>query len=168
MKLGTRRPCRRRPCRRASTGRGLTARLESLRTLAADTDGMAIVQTNDLESGFKRIVADLSSYYLLGYYSDRRMDGRFHSIRVRVKRPGVQVRARRGYLAPSAAEVAAAAVRAKSRRRASRSIRRISSRRPSSRRSRRSTRRCASGRCICRRSPDGGLAERRVCGRSAK
>ena len=68
----------------------LTARLESLRTLAADTDGMAIVQTNDLESGFKRILADLSSYYLLGYYSDRRMDGRFHSIRVRVKRPGVQ------------------------------------------------------------------------------
>ncbi len=91
----------------------LTARLESLRTLAADTDGMAIVQTNDLESGFKRILADLSSYYLLGYYSDRRMDGRFHSIRVRVKRPGVQVRARRGYLAPSPAEVAAAAVRAK-------------------------------------------------------
>jgi VWFA-related protein len=91
----------------------LTARLESLRALAADTDGMAIVQTNDLEGGFKRIVDDLSSYYLLGYYSTRKMDGRFHSIRVRVKRPGVQVRARRGYLAPSAAEVAAAANRAK-------------------------------------------------------
>jgi VWFA-related protein len=91
----------------------LTARLESLRALASDTDGMAIVQTNDLEGGFKRIVSDLSSYYLLGYYSDRRMDGRFHSIRVRVKRPGVQVRARRGYLAPSPAEVAAAAARAK-------------------------------------------------------
>jgi VWFA-related protein len=91
----------------------LVARLESLRALAADTDGMAIVQTNDLERGFKRIVDDLSSYYLLGYYSTRKMDGRFHAIRVRVKRPGVQVRARRGYQAPSAAEVAAAANRAK-------------------------------------------------------
>jgi VWFA-related protein len=91
----------------------LNARLESLRTLAADTDGLAIVQTNDLERGFQRIVADLSSYYLLGYYSNRRMDGRFHALRVRVKRPGVQVRARSGYLAPSAAEITAAAARAK-------------------------------------------------------
>ena len=91
----------------------LNARLESLRILAADTDGLAIVQTNDLERGFQRIVADLSSYYLLGYYSNRRMDGRFHAIRVRVKRPGVQLRARSGYLAPRAAEVAAAAARAK-------------------------------------------------------
>jgi VWFA-related protein len=91
----------------------LAARLESLRVLGVDTDGMAILQTNDLERGFKRIVADLSSYYLLGYYSTRKMDGRFHEIRVRVKRTGVQVRARRGYLAPSAAEVAAVANRAK-------------------------------------------------------
>jgi VWFA-related protein len=91
----------------------LNARLESLRTLAVDTDGLAIVQTNDLERGFQRIIADLSSYYLLGYYSNRRMDGRFHAIRVRVKRPGVQLRARSGYLAPRAAEVAAAATRAK-------------------------------------------------------
>jgi VWFA-related protein len=91
----------------------LRTRLESLRVLAADTDGLAIVETNQLERGFQRIVADLSSYYLLGYYSDRRMDGRFHTIRVRVKRPGVQVRARAGYLSPSAAEVSAAAARAK-------------------------------------------------------
>ena len=88
------------------------ARSDSLRILAADTDGMAIVQTNDLEAGFKRIVADLSSYYLLGYYSDRRMDGRFHTVRVQVKRPGIQVRARRGYLAPAAATTAAKAASA--------------------------------------------------------
>jgi VWFA-related protein len=77
----------------------LQARLTSLRTLAEATDGLAIVNSNDLAKGLKRVVDDLSSYYLLGYYSTGKLDGRFHPITVRVKRPGVQVRARRGYLA---------------------------------------------------------------------
>jgi VWFA-related protein len=83
----------------------LTARLTALRTLAGATDGLAIVDTNDLSTGLRRVVADLSSYYLLGYYSSGRLDGRFHSITVRVKRPGVSVRARRGYLAATPAAV---------------------------------------------------------------
>ena len=81
-------------------------RSTSLRGLAEATDGLAIVGTNEIEKGFKRIVDDMSAYYLLGYYSTGKLDGRFHSIRVRVKRPGVEVRARRGYLAPSAADAA--------------------------------------------------------------
>jgi len=85
----------------------LTARLTSLRTLAGATDGLAIVDTNDLSGGLRRVVADLSSYYLLGYYSNGKLDGRFHSIAVRVKRPGVSVRARRGYLAATPAAVTA-------------------------------------------------------------
>jgi VWFA-related protein len=87
----------------------LMERSTSLRRLAEATDGLAIVGSNDIERGFKRITDDMSSYYLLGYYSTGKLDGKFHSIRVRVKRPGVEVRARRGYLAPSAAEVAKAA-----------------------------------------------------------
>jgi hypothetical protein len=83
----------------------LRSRQGSLRDLAAATDGMAIMNTNDIEGGLRRVTDDLSSYYLLGYYSTGKLDGKFHSIRVRVKRPGVQVRARRGYLAPTAAEV---------------------------------------------------------------
>jgi VWFA-related protein len=77
----------------------LHARLDSLRTLAENTDGLAIVDSNNLDGGMKRVVADLSSYYLLGYYSNTKLDGRYHAITVRVRRPGVQVRARKGYLA---------------------------------------------------------------------
>ena len=84
----------------------LTARNTSLRTLADATDGVAVVDTNDLARGLRRIVDDLSSYYLLGYYSGGKLDGKFHSIGVRVKRPGIQVRARRGYLANTEAAAA--------------------------------------------------------------
>jgi VWFA-related protein len=87
----------------------LRARLDSLRTLAENTDGLAIVDSNNLAAGMKRVVADLSSYYLLGYYSNGKLDGKYHAITVRVKRPGVQVRARRGYLAATPEAMTSAA-----------------------------------------------------------
>jgi VWFA-related protein len=78
----------------------LTRRLDSMRSLASNTDGIAIVNTNDLTGGARRIVDDLSTYYLLGYYSSNRdLDGKWRKITVRVKRPGVDVRARKGYRA---------------------------------------------------------------------
>jgi VWFA-related protein len=84
----------------------LRTRIESMRALAVDTDGEALVNTNNLEGGLKRIADDLSSYYLLGYYStNNKLDGRFRSITVRVKRPGVRVRARRGYRGRTAEEL---------------------------------------------------------------
>jgi hypothetical protein len=87
----------------------LRGRINSLRTLADATDGLAIVDSNNLAGGLKRVVDDLSSYYLIGYYSTGRLDGKFHQISVRVKRPGVRVRARRGYLAATPATAAATA-----------------------------------------------------------
>jgi VWFA-related protein len=81
----------------------------AMRLLAENTDGAAFLNSNDLERGFKRMVEDMSSYYLLGYYaSNSQPDGRFRNITVRVKQPGVTVRARKGYRAPTADEVAAA------------------------------------------------------------
>jgi len=78
----------------------LSSTMETLRTLAINTDGRAIVNRNDLTMGMKQIVRDTSAYYLLGYNSTYTgTDGKFHEIKVRVKRPGVQVRARRGYWA---------------------------------------------------------------------
>lgn len=84
----------------------LAARQDSLRELAGNTDGLAVVNTNDIDGALRRIVADLSSYYLLGYYStNTRLDGRFRNIIVRVRRPDVEVRARRGYRGLTAEEL---------------------------------------------------------------
>jgi hypothetical protein len=91
----------------------LRARHETLKTAALNTDGLAVMDSNDIDSGLKRVVSDLSSYYLLGYTStNSKADGRYRSIKVRIKRPGVEVRARRGYLAPTEAEAAASAAAA--------------------------------------------------------
>jgi len=88
-----------------SSMRRLTTSLNQLRELASNTDGLAIVDTNDIQGAMRRIIADLTSYYLLGYFTtNTKADGRFRSITVRVKRPGVQVRARRGYRALTAEE----------------------------------------------------------------
>jgi hypothetical protein len=86
----------------------LRARADGLRQLADGTDGTAVVNTNNIEPALRRIVDDLSSYYLLGYYSTGKLDGKFHAINVRVKRPGVTVRARRGYQALRESDVARA------------------------------------------------------------
>jgi hypothetical protein len=45
-------------------------------------------------------MADGSSYYLLAYTPQSKPDSKFHKIEVKVNRPGVTVRARRGYYAP--------------------------------------------------------------------
>jgi VWFA-related protein len=87
----------------------LKTRREAMYDMAAATDGLAVMTNNDLNAGLKRIQDDLTSYYLLGYYStNSKLDGKFRKITVRIKRPGVEVRARRGYRAPTEEEVAAA------------------------------------------------------------
>jgi VWFA-related protein len=89
----------------------LRARYDNLRTLALQTDGYAILDTNAIDKALERMVQDIGSYYLLGYYStNTKLDGRFRRLTVRVKRPGTHVRARPGYLAPTEAEMASARV----------------------------------------------------------
>jgi VWFA-related protein len=74
---------------------------QSLQVLANETGGFAFVNRNDIAGAFDRVVRENSAYYVLGYNptNDRR-DGRFRRLEVRVKQPGLQVRARRGYVAP--------------------------------------------------------------------
>jgi VWFA-related protein len=74
---------------------------ESLSVLSDETGGFASINSNDFGSAFDRIQKDNSAYYVLGYYpTNERRDGRFRKIDVRVGRPGVEVRFRKGYVAP--------------------------------------------------------------------
>ena len=74
-------------------------------SVAEDSGGFAIRDTNDLAAGLDRISRESRTYYLLGYAPENtRADGRFRRLEVKVSRKGLRVRARRGYFAPDAAE----------------------------------------------------------------
>ena len=77
---------------------------DALSHLSEQTGGFAILNTNDLANGFKRITDDQRGYYLIGYVPD---DGtfakpgktvRYHKISVEVKRRGLSVRTHKAFL----------------------------------------------------------------------
>jgi VWFA-related protein len=71
--------------------------VSQLNVLTEETGGFVVMDNNDIGRGFARLVAENSTYYMLGYYASHPRDSKVHSIDVRVKRPGVTVRSRRGY-----------------------------------------------------------------------
>lgn len=80
----------------------------NLRRLADETDGIAVVNMNDIKSGLKKIANDMPAYYLLGYYtSNTKWDGKQREIKVKLKSTGKTIRARREYRAPSPEDIAA-------------------------------------------------------------
>ena len=82
------------------------AGMASLLASLADATGAESIISNDMTASLRRVVRHASAFYLIGYTpSDPRMDGKFREIKVRVRQPGVEVRARNGYWAPRAAEV---------------------------------------------------------------
>src|SRR5262245_5799961 len=89
---------------------GLRVSQDTLRELADETEGRAIVNRNSLAEGLEQLLRDSSFHYLLGYSSTAaQTDGKFHQIRVRVKRPNLDLRARKGYWASTAEDVSRAA-----------------------------------------------------------
>jgi VWFA-related protein len=81
-----------------------------LQEFAENTGGRAFVNRSDTLGAVQQLIEDNNHYYLLGYYpSTTRKPGSFQEVRVRVNRPGVQVRARAGYIVPDPADVAAPA-----------------------------------------------------------
>ncbi len=80
---------------------------EYLRAVAADTGGRSFLNSNDLTQGLRRAWLDANEYYLVGYEPPgARKAGRFHRIEVKVTRPDLDVRYRRGYYAATDQEIA--------------------------------------------------------------
>jgi VWFA-related protein len=72
---------------------------DSTNSLAVDTGGFVVRNENDFSRAIARIGDDASHYYVVGYRSSLPQDGKFHLLRVTVKRTDVAVRARHGYVA---------------------------------------------------------------------
>ncbi len=86
----------------------LNSGVSNLRVLADETDGINVGASNDLRAGLRQVADDLSSHYVLGYYtSNTQWDGRTRKLTVRLKATGQTIRARREYRAPTEAEMAA-------------------------------------------------------------
>ena len=72
---------------------------DSLRVLAEETGGIAVVNQNDFDKALKRIDAETSDYYVLGYYSSNPdPTQRRRKVEVRVTRPEVSVWSRKDYV----------------------------------------------------------------------
>lgn len=73
---------------------------ETMREMARETGGRAYVNQNEIKVGVERAFADESAAYTIGYYPEnKKYDNKYRSIKVRVKRDGVDLQNRRGYYA---------------------------------------------------------------------
>ncbi len=70
----------------------------SFQTLASDTGGRALINSNHVEPLVEQMADDWSNYYSLGFTPSGPADGKQHHIEVRVKRAGVKVRHRETFL----------------------------------------------------------------------
>jgi hypothetical protein len=79
---------------------------EAMGTLAQDTGGIFVENTNDLEAGFRRVAGTPDTSYTLAFSPENlKRDGAFHPLKVTlVSQKGVTVQARKGYYAPKKSE----------------------------------------------------------------
>lgn len=82
----------------------LLATQDAMAFLAEETGGLAVLNTNDLPAGLRRISHDLRGYYILGYtpptgtFAEAGKRPQFRKVTVRAKRPGLKVRTRKGFI----------------------------------------------------------------------
>ena len=81
-------------------GQGVTRPDAGLRKVAEETGGgyFELTRTDELNSTFTRVAAELHSQYVLGF-TPLAVDGKVHKLEVRINRPGLVARARKSYVA---------------------------------------------------------------------
>ncbi len=72
----------------------------TLRELASTTGGRYLGNAVNSAEHFEKIQTLTGTYYVLGYSIRETWDGKYHKIKVKVSRPGCDVRAQAGYLDP--------------------------------------------------------------------
>lgn len=73
---------------------------EVMREMARDTGGRAYVNQNEIKQGVERAMQDTSATYTLGYYTtNKKWDGKYRNIKIKVDRQGLALQHRRGYFA---------------------------------------------------------------------
>ena len=73
---------------------------ETMREMARETGGRAYVNQNEIKMGVERAFDDELAAYTIGYYPEnKKYDGKYRSIKVKVKRDGVEIHSRQGYYA---------------------------------------------------------------------
>jgi VWFA-related protein len=74
--------------------------IDTMEKIAEDTGGRASVNTNDITGAIRKAVEDSAVTYTLGFYIDpRSADGKFHELKIQVKREGLNLRYPKEYFA---------------------------------------------------------------------
>ncbi len=75
---------------------------ETMEELATSTGGRAFYNSNDISGAIEQAVSDAEATYSLGFYpTTSDLDSQFHKLEVRVRRDGLRLRFRKGYVAYS-------------------------------------------------------------------
>jgi VWFA-related protein len=77
-----------------------TTGLDALKRLSDITGGKYYSNINMYDKNLAQVQSLTGAYYVLGYSIGAQWDGRYHAIRVEVKRKGCEVRAQTGYFNP--------------------------------------------------------------------
>jgi hypothetical protein len=82
------------------TNQRLVGTHQGMEAMADFTGGRVFKNRNDIDNAIATGIREGSTYYVLGYYAENKnWDGKFQELRVRLKRPGLTVRHRKGYFA---------------------------------------------------------------------